>query len=313
MLLPTASTTGRGKISEKIQLTAHVQVMAEVIEGQLATKEGMSQIFMIFLIFMCLFFSACNNFNFEGIRERFRENFSGNLGAPSNIDPAGSNSFTFAVFGDTHVGLTSTSFISSAMMKSKNDGDAFVVVAGDLTNLGKADEFNAYIGTMNASAHLYRSVIGNHDLYFDGWTNFKQYVGRSIYSFDADNVHFSILDSGNGTLGEAQLNWLKSDLAATSQPIKIVVSHYAPVSGELDNLFKLASEEECAILKNILHRNSVNYFVAGHYHGFREMKLGNTTYIVTGGVNSFLDPGQSNHLVRFTVNGNSINHQKVEL
>lgn len=265
------------------------------------------------LIFFGIGFSACNNLNFDGIRDRFRENFSGSLASPSNIDPAGSNAFTFAVFGDTHVGLTATSFITTALTKSKNEGDAFVVIAGDLTNLGKADEFNAYVGTMNAAAHPYRSVIGNHDLYFDGWNNFKQFVGRSIYSFDADNVHFSILDSGNGTLGEAQLNWLKNDLAGTSQPIKVVVSHYSPISGGLDNLFKLSSEEECAVLKNILHKNNVNYMVAGHYHGFREANLGNTTYIVTGGVNSFLDPGNNNHFVRFVVNGNSITHQKVDL
>ncbi len=265
------------------------------------------------LILTAISFSACNNFNFDGIRERFRENFAGSMSAPANIDPAGTNSFTFAAFGDTHVGLTATSFISSVVTRSKNEGDAFAIIAGDLTNLGKADEFNAFIGTMNSTGQTYRSAIGNHDLYFDGWSNFKQFIGRSIYSFDADNVHFSFLDSGNGTLGEAQLKWLKSDLANTSQPIKIVVSHYAPISGELDNLFKLSSEEECAILKSILHQNNVNYMVAGHYHGFREVKLGNTTYIVTGGANSFLDPGNTNHFVRFIVNGNSITHQKVEL
>jgi predicted phosphodiesterase len=282
--------------------------MAEIIEDQLATKHDLKMLLAI-VAMTC----ACNNLNFDGIRTRFKENFAGSLSAPGNIDPAGTNSFTFAVMGDTHVGLTATSFISSAVTSAKNAGDAFVLIAGDLTNLGKADEFNAFIGTMNAVGLTYRSALGNHDLYFDGWNNFKQFVGRSIYSFDADNVHISVLDSGNATLGEAQLNWLRADLAATAKPLKIVVSHYAPISGPLDNLFKMASEEESAILKNVCHQYSVNYMIAGHYHGYRENKLGNTTYIVTGGVNSFLDPGNSNHFVRLTVSGNSITHQRIEL
>ncbi len=257
--------------------------------------------------------SACNNLNFDGIRERFRENFSGSLSAPANIDPAGTNAFSFTVLGDTHVGLTSTDFISETLQQIQANGDAFVIVAGDLTNLGKANEFNAFKGTFTASGLPYRAALGNHDLYFEGWSNFKEHVGRSIYSFDADNVHVVVLDSGNGTIGEAQFNWLKADLAATTQPLKIVISHYPPISGTLDNLFKMASEEEAAILKDLMHRYNVNYMIAGHYHGYREQKLGNTTYIVTGAINTLLDPGNTKHFVRFTVSGNSISHQKVEL
>lgn len=268
---------------------------------------------LFFLFSSLAFIIGCNNLNFDGVRERFRENFSGTLTLPGNIDPAGTNVFSFSLMGDTHVGLTATSFIDETLQAIQTAGDAFVVVAGDLTNLGKADEFNAFVGTFNGANIPFRAALGNHDLYFDGWNNFKRYIGRSIYSFDADNVHFAVVDSGNGTIGEAQLNWLRADLAATAQPLKIVISHYPPISGILDNLFKMASEEEAALFKSILHHHNVNYMIAGHYHGYREQRLGNTIYIVTGAVNTLLDPGNTKHFVRFTVNGNSISHQRIEL
>lgn len=262
------------------------------------------------LLLIC---TACNNFDFEGIRKRYRESTSGSLSSPNNIDPGGTNNFSFAVMGDTHLGVTAATNIQTTMETAKNAGDSFVVVAGDISNLGKEDEMNSFVGTLNAISFPFRVAIGNHDLYFNGWENFKKFFGRSIYSFDADNVHIVMLDSGNGVLGEPQLNWLKSDLAATTQPHKIVVSHYPPISGGFDNVFKMSSEEEAAILKDILHKNNVSYMFSGHYHGYRELKLGNTTYVITGAVNTVLDPGNDKHFIRVKVNGNAISHQKIDL
>lgn len=265
------------------------------------------------VLFSLIFLTACNNLNFDGIRERYRENMSGTLNIPANLNPSGTNAFTFSVMGDTHIGVTPTTKIAQVLTSCQTFGDSFILAAGDLTNLGKENEYNAVLGTFNSSGLSVRVAIGNHDLYFDGWNNYKKYFGRSIYSFDADNLHVVVLDSGNGTLGEAQVKWLESDLSNSSQPLKIVISHFPPISGGFDTLFKMSSEEEAAIFKNIMNKYNVNYMISGHYHGYREQKLGSTTYIVTGGVNTILDPGNSNHFIRFTVAGNSISVQKIEL
>ncbi len=237
---------------------------------------------------------------------------SGSLTNPGNIDPAGTNSFTFAVMGDVHVGPYGR-VLQSAIEHSKAAGDAFVVTSGDNTYLGKEEEFQSFKDTFTNLGVAYRASLGNHDLYFDGWKFYANILGRSIYSFDADNVHFTMLDSGNGVLGEAQLNWLESDLKASSQPIKIVVTHFPPVSADFDTLFKMSSDEEAAILKDLLHKNNVNYLFAGHYHGYRERKIGNTTYIVTGAINTFLDPGENKHYIRVNVNSSNVSVQKIDL
>ncbi|MDB2426056.1 metallophosphoesterase, partial [bacterium] len=139
----------------------------------------------------------------------------------------------------------------------------------------------------------------------------KNSVGPSVYSFDADNVHFSMLDSANGILGEAQLEWLKDDLASTSQPVKIVVTHYSPWTGRFLKLWAMSSDEEAAILKDIAYTYDVNLVLAGHYHGYINHIIGRTQYVTTGGVNKLIDFGESKHFIRVLVNGSDVSVQKV--
>lgn len=256
---------------------------------------------------------ACNNFDFGGIRDRFKENMNGSLSNPGSIDPAGTDSFTFAVMGDSHTGVPWGKVLPSAVLHSQAAGDAFVILAGDVTNFGKEDEFAELLKVFSDLGVTFRATLGNHDLYFEGWKSYAKYLGRSIYSFDADNVHFSMLDSGNAILGEAQLNWLRTDLESTTKPIKIVVSHYPAISADFDTLYKMASEEESAILKNLLNKYQVNYMFAGHYHGYRTKQLGYTNHVVTGGINTILDPGNEKHYIRVTINGNTVSAQKIDL
>jgi len=271
-----------------------------------------TQVLTLLLLFIGAII-ACNNFDFGGIRDRFKDNMNGTLFNPGNIDPAGTDAFSFAVMGDSHTGVSWGRVLPSAAQHSQAAGDAFVVLAGDVTNFGKEEEFAEFMKVFSDLGMAFRAVIGNHDLYFDGWKSYSKFLGRSIYSFDADNVHFSMIDTGNGVLGEPQLNWLKSDLENTTQPIKIVVSHYPAISADFDTLNKMASEEEAAILKNMLNKYQVNIMFAGHYHGYRAKQLGFTNYIVTGGINTVLDPGNDKHYVRVTVNGNMVSVHKIDL
>lgn len=54
------------------------------------------------------------------------------------------------------------------------------------------------------------SIIGNHDLFFSGWDDFRELLGPSVYWFEVDYGSgrdlFIALDSASGTLGGKQMS-----------------------------------------------------------------------------------------------------------
>ena len=235
------------------------------------------------------------------------------LTQPANIDPAGTDDFTFAIFGDLHVGSPFGNVLSKAIGHSKAAGDSFVILAGDLTDNAKNRDFDTIIEAFSSQSFEFRSAIGNHDIYFDGWENYKSKIGPSVFSFDADNVHFSFLDSAEGVLGKRQLDWLKNDLSSTSQPIKVIVSHFSVHTGQFQSIWRMSSDEESSILKKIAYDHNVALVVGGHFHGYKNKTIGRTLYVTTGGANRIVDPGQTKHYVRVTISGTNLSVEKVEL
>ncbi len=275
--------------------------------------KNMMAIFVIFVPVFLFVHASCTNLQLDILDERIQDNFHGNLYQPTDIDPPGVNAFSFAVMGDTHVGSPGGGIITPMVAKALSGGDSFIVVTGDLTNTGKDGQYRVFKNVMETGGFpgLWRVAIGNHDVFFNGWHDYRTEIGKSIYSFDADNVHFSILDSASGILGQAQLEWLENDLRSTSQPLKVVVTHFPVFDGYFGGLFRLDSDEEIAILKTLLYKYNVNLMFSGHYHGYESIVLGRTRYIVTGGANDLQDIGEFQHFVRVTVNGNSISTQVV--
>jgi len=254
---------------------------------------------------------SCTNFGLNQLIDRVNDNFSGQLAVPSDIDPAGTDSFTFMAVGDTHIGSPSGETLNHYVQIAAAAGDAFMVVAGDITQGGLDGEFAQFKQVMSNNGMQWRAAIGNHDIYFDGWSRYRTQIGRSIYSFNADNVHFVMLDTANGVLGKVQLEWLENDLKANTRPHIIIVTHFPPWNGRFSNIYRMSSEEEAAILKDIAYRYNVDLVISGHYHGFEETTLGNTRYVVSGGANTQLDIGQKSNYLRITVNGNNLDVEGV--
>jgi 3',5'-cyclic AMP phosphodiesterase CpdA len=249
---------------------------------------------------------ACTNLGFDSVGPRTHENFEGGLTVPGDIDPAGTNQFSFVMMGDTHIGSPGGEVMKRIVADAVDHHDAFAVIAGDVSQGAQDGEFDQFISVF-ASANLsWRAAIGNHDLYFGGWERYKKKIGRSIYSFNADNVHFAMLDSANGILGQDQLQWLESDLAGDSHEHKILVTHFAPWNGQFSSIYKMSSEEEAAILKDIAYRHGVKLVVSGHYHGHSETTIGGVRYIVSGGANDILDLGERQNYLRVHVDGSTL-------
>src|SRR3954470_21491539 len=158
--------------------------------------------------------------------------------------------FTFAQISDSHIGFSKapntdvTATLQEAITKvnALPAPPAFVLHTGDLSHLSKPEEFDIVaesLKSMRSERTFY--VPGEHDVAADnGKLYLERYgqdtVGQGWRSFDYRGVHFiglvNVLDlkaGGLGLLGQAQLDWLKKDLAGLSASTPIVVYAHIPL------------------------------------------------------------------------------------
>ncbi len=114
----------------------------------------------------------------------------------------------------------------------------FVVFTGDLTHTtddpkerrARMGEVKEIIAELNVPTRYY--LPGEHDASLDGGAAFHEQFGESRYSFDHKGVHFVALDNASdptGSLGEAQIDWLRQDLAGLKHGAPIIVLAHRPL------------------------------------------------------------------------------------
>jgi predicted phosphodiesterase len=153
-------------------------------------------------------------------------------------------------------------------------------------------------------------VFGNHDTdqmskddYLSHITNTGIPAGATYYSFNQGGVHFVVLDAGfkadgngysgvPGTSGSgykwddanvpaAELNWLKSDLAANHLPVIVLGHQFLNPAEQVDPLFDPAhSVKNAADIRAILEKSGkVLAVFAGHYHDGGFQQINGISYI----------------------------------
>lgn len=73
---------------------------------------------------------------------------------------------------------------------------------------------------------------GEHDAGLDNGEAFKEYFGKTHYTFDHKGVHFIVLDNVSdptSTIGETQLQWLSSELKKFDKESQIIVFTHRPL------------------------------------------------------------------------------------
>ncbi len=207
--------------------------------------------------------------------------------------------YSFVVLTDSHFGSGKVKRREDAFLKKfeellKSEDPSlrprFIVNLGDTLDGGhskEADLFNAvaarWIETakkaLGVGDYKVYSILGNHDLYNDGWDVWKNkiYPYTSCYKFTLDAggsnpFDFFFLDTGNGTLGGPQLEDLERSLQASLQP-KIIFMHYPVYAGGLF-YFAIDDVEERARLISDFAKNNVKYIFEGHYHPNTDFDFG---------------------------------------
>jgi len=189
--------------------------------------------------------------------------------------------FQFVILGD-RTGGALPGVYEQAWREAAADHPAFVITVGDTIEGGSDLTMDAEWGKIMAMLAPYRRyriffTPGNHDVWSIASAQaFEKYTKNPLhYSFDYEQVHFTVLDnSRSDSLPAEELAYLEKDLEKhQKQPIKFVFSHRP--SWILQAIVK---NPEFA-LQRLAKRYGVQYVVAGHIHEMLHYEVDGVTYI----------------------------------
>jgi hypothetical protein len=252
--------------------------------------ENMNKTRVYFLLIVTLTFSSCMDdadltgffYTTDPVNERVKLSLDWNTVNPARDLTIAGSDYSMLIEGDSEVGGTVN--LDTIISRSKRPGVAGFIIVGDITS-GDPKGYNIIENDLNTRnpEHAY-FILGNHDLFFDGWKNYFSYFGSSTYSFtvktNESSDMFVCLDSGNGTIGSMQLSWLEDLLERERKNNRfcIIFSHV--------NLFREHHTfsanplgDELHVLMDLFYKYSVDMVITGHDHRRSEEYFGKTHYI----------------------------------
>ncbi len=266
-------------------------------------------LFLVTLVFLNCEFDPVQILLRPDVETRVQQSLQLNPPAPV---PVG-DTCTFAVFGDLHIGKPVGSYFADFTRQAESLRIDFFCVAGDITNSGRAEEYDSTGVLFSALGITAYVTPGNHDLYSAGsWQRFQEQFGPATYAVTIGNkLKLIFLDTAEGRLGAAQFNWLTTQLADTGL-IKLVITHFPLYDTEIPSPFRLASGTERAKLQSLLVKNRVYAFCSGHIHGWRHRQIQGVNHFIIGTISRSLDFGLPGYLL-FQLHGDSISWHFVPL
>ena len=231
------------------------------------------------------------------------------------------DSFSFVFTSDTQVS-TSRETTQYAYMKNaltaafKDDPNAaFVVNGGDVVQYGQY--LHQWRNVLNGNKEFLMNnvmmpVTGNHDAAYSEYLSYEitkhfcvDYPAENnvlnygfFYSYDYGDAHFTVLNtdaikSSDGQIDDAQLAWLKKDLAGTTKTWKIVQLHRPLVAVRAGE--PAAHVEQ---LMGVLNELKVDLVMQAHEHVFlrsyplnaKGEALKSTPTVAEGGITYFKNP-----------------------
>ena len=190
--------------------------------------------------------------------------------------------YSLLVAGDSEVGGTVN--LDTLIARANEPGNVGFVIAGDITsgNNEGYDIVKHELEEKNAGRHF--MILGNHDLFFNGWDKYYSYFGSSTYAFtvktnDTSDLYIC-LDSGNGTIGSRQLGWLTGVLKKERKNHRFcVIFSHVNFFRERHTFSANPLVDELHVLLDLFYTNSVDLVIMGHDHRRSEEYFGKTHYI----------------------------------
>lgn len=261
----------------------------------------MFQMVRVFFI-ITLLLTSCEAFDIRGfvaptgdtVDSRFEQSMSHhNNKAVATIDV--DEAYTFYVCADPHINNTYHNLREFTNRLRNSTSASFGIILGDCTD--HKDAFQKYVEAIEYVEDVQDtylpifSLIGNHDVYFNGWSKYFKLLGASVYWFDVKYDTgcdlFIALDSASGTLGKKQIKWLKDFLTTERRNYRhcIVLTHtnlfYTDNSQQGSGNLAL---EETTFLTELFSQHNVTLCLQGHDHHREDLLFGGVRYTVIGAI-----------------------------
>jgi len=196
----------------------------------------------------------------------------------------------FLVLSDLHSGYKT--FVPELKSIDKKETD-FLVWNGDIVNWGYPTEYMIMSSISQSYPIPVYTTIGNHDIWNDGRKLYRRYFGPEYYSFVYKESTFIFLDTSEGVLGSAQIEWLENELEGKEDQRIFVFSHMSPIDTVLGSYDTsqlidpelsrtMYSKAESDYLLEVMDLYNVDSFFSGHSHIMGSTLLNGTLYISSG-------------------------------
>lgn len=180
----------------------------------------------------------------------------------------------FAWLSDTHVGSPTGADDLRATIADINSQSnlQFVIVSGDVTELGKDEEFELAKSIYDECKIPLYLTPGNHDCKWSesGATSFSKFWSSDKFVFNAGSYTFlamhegPVMKMGDGHFAPEDLRWLKSTLNTLPKNQKLIfVTHY-PLDEQLDNWYQAI---------DLLKKYNIQAVLVGHGHANNKMNF----------------------------------------
>lgn len=233
--------------------------------------------------------------------------------SPTLSPTAASLDVDFALCGDSRANPSVFSQVLAAVVEG---GAEFLIHTGDLVNEGTEAQWREFERVIAGFPIPFYPVPGNHDALGGKLDGFLAHSGApgAHYSFDVGSVHLTLADSHHGGVTAGELAWIAQDLAATTQPVKIVALHHPPFDPDgTDHIMAFGNRA----FMDLMVEQDVGHVFAGHIHAFAQEERDGVLYTITGGAGAPVygsdHPKAFYHFLSVSVRGEEVVIQVVRI
>lgn len=188
--------------------------------------------------------------------------------------------FRFAALADVQEALPRVGDIYARM--NEDPSLRFIFFGGDLTESGSREQLEEFQERLQASRIPLYATLGNHET-FTPDVPYHELVGRGSQHFTFQGAHFSLLDTGNGTVDPRVEEQFDGWLEAGREAVHVVGMHIAPMDPVGVRNGSFSSRNEAAALVGKMARAGVDLTLYGHVHSYYAFSNAGIPAFISGG------------------------------
>lgn len=207
--------------------------------------------------------------------------------------------YRFYACSDPHVD-TSAARVAEFLRQECQDPRAVMsIIMGDIANKAGEEPYRMVLDAIRnrpaaAGQDTCWVILGNHDIYFDCNTHYRNCFHTSTYTLEVQTAGgykdlYVFLDSGNSTHGARQMGWLREVLSRRSEYRHCIICTHVCIFRTTYNYSTTPAAnlplEEYYELTDLMAESNVSLFMMGHFHYKESQVIGGIPYVMTDNLN----------------------------